>query len=164
MVCSAVGHFRELTIDLPTPFDGTTVYDLAGYVHFLSPPAGLVEVHGLPRGWVLRSERSVEESPTGAWQRTYSPVADPSPTDSRVDLYQSFDGPMQISNGGERTRVSVGGQDGVLWSYPLTGELLLTWMLGPDGLAVVANEREFTPASLLALAESIGHPMATADR
>ncbi len=108
--CDALGHARSLEVDLDEPFTGSVWRDLNGYVHFLAPPDGLVELAGLPEGWELRAQRDVEQSPTGRWERTYSP--DPSLADATqsVVLYQAFDGPVNVTGGSEESQVVVNGR------------------------------------------------------
>jgi hypothetical protein len=152
--CDALGHARILQVNLDEPFTGSVWRDLNGYVHFLAPPDGLVELAGLPTGWALRAQRDVEDSPTGRWERTYSP--DPSLADETrsVVLFQSFDGPVNVTGGTEERQVVVNGRPATLYRWPPTGELVLVWRLGNDGLALVAYEQEFSIDDLVALAES----------
>ena len=156
-LCDAMGYARNLQVDLEEPFTGSVWRDLNGYLHFLAPPDGLVELAGLPDGWLLRAQRDVEESPTGRWERTYSP--DPSPDPARsVVLYQSFAGPVNVTGGDEAPDVVVNGQPATLYRWPPTGELVLVWRLGNDGLALVAYEQQFSVDELIALAESATVP------
>ena len=152
--CDAMGHARSLEVNLQEPFTGSVWRDLNGYLHFLAPPDGLVDLAGLPEGWELRAQRDVEESPTGRWERTYSP--DPSPDDATrsVVLYQSFDGPVNVTGGTEERQVVVDGRPATLYRWPPNGELVLVWRLGNDGLALVAYEQQFSVDELIALAES----------
>ncbi len=156
-LCDAMGYARNLQVDLQEPFTGSVWRDLNGYLHFLAPPDGLVELAGLPDGWLLRAQRDVEESPTGRWERTYSPDPSPSPARSVV-LYQSFDGPVNVTGGDEAPDVVVNGQPATLYRWPPTGELVLVWRLGNDGLALVAYEQQFSVDELIALAESATLP------
>lgn len=152
--CDAMGHARSLEVNLQEPFTGSVWRDLSGYLHFLAPPEGLVELGGLPDGWELRAQRDVEESPTGRWERTYSPdssVADPTRS---VVLYQSFDGPVNVTGGTEERQVLVNARPATLYQWPPNGELVLVWRLGNDGLALVAYEQRFSVDELIALAES----------
>lgn len=152
--CDAMGHARRLEVNLDEPFAGSVWRDLSGYLHFLAPPDGLVEIAGLPDGWELRAQRDVEESPTGRWERTYSP--DPSLADETrsVVLYQSFDGPVNVTGGTEERQVIVNGRPATLYHWPPNGELVLVWRLGNDGLALVAYEQQFSVDELIDLAES----------
>ncbi len=149
-----MGHARSLEVNLHEPFTGSVWRDLSGYLHFLAPPEGLVELADLPAGWELRAQRDVEESPTGRWERTYSP--DPSLADNTrsVVLYQSFDGPVNVTGGTEERQVVVNGLPATLYLWPPNGELVLVWRLGNDGLALVAYEQQFSVDELIGLAES----------
>jgi hypothetical protein len=156
VICSAEGYERSVAVRLPAPFVGSRIDDRAGYVHFLRAPAGLAELRGLPAGWLLRAETDVADSPTGRWLRTYSPAAVP-PTGTskgRIDLYQAFGGPASISGGEEQRTVTVNGQRATQYRSTPDGELVLVWMLGTDGLALVANEADFSVETLVELAES----------
>lgn len=154
MGCDSMGFGRSLEVNLDEPFTGSVWRDLNGYLHFLAPPDGLIELAGLPDGWELRAQRDVEESPTGRWERTYSP--DPSLVDATqsVVLYQSFDGPVNVTGGTEERQVVVSGRPATLYRWPPNGELVLVWRLGNDGLALVAYEQQFSVDQLIALAES----------
>ena len=160
VLCTAMGYFRTVSVRLAEPFHGVRVHDRAGYVHFVGRPGGLVEIHGLPDGWVLRSERSVEESPTGRYQRTYAPVPEPAAGTSlgRLDVFQSFGGPVSVTGGEEMRVVKVNGTSATLYRQAEAGELVLVWTLGSDGLALVANEADFTAGALVRLAESATAP------
>lgn len=154
--CDAIGFERTIVVELDQPFAGVAWRDLFGpYLHFLGPPPGLVELTGLPDGWVVVGERDVEESPTGRWERMYGPpdatLDDPT---RAVVLYQSFDGPVEVSGGTEVQQVPVDGEPATLYRAPENGQLVLTWGLEADGLAIVAYEPTFTAESLIELAES----------
>jgi hypothetical protein len=142
-------------VPLGAPFDGSTVVDRAGYVHFLAPPAGLRDLHGLPSGWLLRAQGDVEESPTGRWRRLYSPVENPGPKDPQVELYQSFGGPVDIYGGSDRTKASINGTDGEVSYEPQTGEFVVTWSVGQDGFGLIVDGSGFTREQVLGLAESV---------
>jgi hypothetical protein len=152
--CDAMGHARSLQVNLDEPFTGSVWRDLNGYVHFLAPPDGLVELAGLPDGWELRAQRDVEDSPTGRWERTYSPDLSPADATRSVVLYQSFDGPVNVTGGTEERQVVVNGRPATLYRWPPNGELVLVWRLGNDGLALVAYEQQFSVDELIDLAES----------
>jgi hypothetical protein len=158
-VCDAMGHLRSLALPLDDAFVGSAWRDLHGpYLHFLAPPDGLVELTGLPDGWELRSGRDVEESPTGRWERTYSPDASPADETRRLLLYQAFDGSVNVTGGTDESRVTVNGKPATLYRWPPNGELVLVWQLANDGLALVAYEQEFSTEELIALAESAVAP------
>jgi hypothetical protein len=153
--CDAMGHRRSLEVGLSEPFAGSAWRDLYGpYLHFLAPPEGLVELTGLPVGWDLRAERDVGDSPSGRWERTYSPDESLADNTKTVVLYQSFDGPVNVTGGTEEQQVEVNGQAATLYRWPPNGELVLVWRLGNDELALVANEAEFSVDELIDLAES----------
>ena len=156
VACDAIGYGRSLSIQLAGPFVGSRLNDLAGYVHFVRAPDGLLELRGLPVGWLLRAEGDVEESPTGRWQRTYSPQPNPRTGTSRnrIDFYQAFDGPAGVTGGDEQRTVTVNGQNSTLYRFAPDGELVLVWAVGPDGLALVVNEADFSVGQLISLAES----------
>jgi hypothetical protein len=158
--CDAVGHARTVSVALAAPFTGARLVDLAGYVHFLRAPDGLVELHGLPAGWTLRSASDVGESPTGRWLRVYAPIADPPRSTSKghLDLYQASGGPVLVSGGDEVRAVTVNGQAATLYRSAPDGELVLVWTLGGDGLAITANETDFTADELVRLAEGATVP------
>lgn len=156
--CDAMGHARNLEVSLDEPFTGTVWRDLTGYVHFLAPPEGLLELKGMPDGWELRAEGDMEDSPTGRWERTYSPDASLTDETKRLVVYQSFNGPVMTTGGDQQTSVTVNGQPATLSRWPPTGELVLVWRLGNDGLALVAYESEFTIDELIGLAESAAPP------
>lgn len=154
--CDAIGYDRTIEVELAAPFSGVAWRDLFGpYLHFLSTPPGLVELTGLPAGWILVGERDVAESPTGRWERMYGPPETSGNDPIRsVVLYQSFDGPVGVTGGDEVREVTVDGETATLYRHPESGELVLTWSLGADGLALVAFEPTFTADALIQLAES----------
>ena len=156
MACTLVGYSRSVTVTLDAPFIGSRLDDRAGYVLFLRRPAGLVDFAGIPSGWLLRSERTVEESPTGRWERIYSPDAVPGgyPELRELDIFQSFDGPVQVGGNGTDRTVQVGDTTGTLNGPDRAGEMVLTWYVGADQIALVANSADFTPKALIAVAES----------
>lgn len=161
--CTAEGHARTVVLQLPEPFLGSTVHDLAGYVRFLAAPNGLVELTGLPQAWKLRAENDVGGSPTGRWQRRYAPTEDvPSEgTLGVLDFYQAFGGPVSVSGGDEVRSVAIGeagGAIGTLYRQGESGELVLTWDVEGTSLALVADERDFPAAALIALAASARLP------
>ena len=154
--CDAIGYERSVSIELPAPFEGARVEDLAGNVHFVRPPDGLAVLTGLPSDWQLRTQKDVEDSPTGRWLRVYAPTADPPLDGSKghVDLYQAFGGAANVSGGDEHRDVTVNGKPALLYRNPPDGELVLVWLLGGNGMALVANEADFPADALVKLAES----------
>lgn len=157
--CDAMGYARTLDLTLEEPFTGTIWHDRFGYRHFLASPLGLVNLAGLPEGWELRAERDVEQSRTGRWERTYGPDPDLTDETATLVLFQSFDGPVNVTGGTDQpTGVLVNGRTGYLYRWPPTGELVLVWQLGTDGIALVGYEQTFTVEELIALAESVTAP------
>jgi hypothetical protein len=116
----------------------------------------LVEFTGIPSTWLLRSERTVEESPTGRWERVYSPDAVPGgyPEFRELVVIQSFDGPVYVSGEGTVRTVQIGATTGRLTGPDNQGEMVLEWFVGGDDVALVANIADFTPEALIALAET----------
>jgi hypothetical protein len=160
VACDAVGYARTASVELPAPFIGTRVEDIAGYVHFVRPPDGLVELAGLPAGWSLRSQRDVGDSPTGRWVRVYAPTANP-PIDrskGHLDFYQAYGQATGVSGGDARREVTVNGKPAVLFRSAPDGELVLVWLLGSNGLALVANESDISADALIKIAGSAKLP------
>lgn len=156
-VCTTEGYLRSVTVTLAVPFLGSRLHDRAGYVLFLRRPSGLIEIKGLPSGWLLRSERTVEESPTGRWERIYSPDATAGgyPEVRELDVFQSFDGPPSVSGGDEVGKpVQIGDLTGTLFGPDGSGEMVLVRQFDRDGLGLVANTADFTPEALTALARN----------
>ena len=108
----------------------------------------------LPAAWDQTSEGDVEDSPTGRWRRTYTLDGAGEGPGGRLDLYQSFGAPVDVTGGEEQSTVTVNGADATLYRNAASGELVLVWSLGEDGLALVANEADFTPEALVSLADS----------
>lgn len=155
--CDSLGHGRTLEVDLPTAFRGTSWRDRArADLHFLAAPAGLVEIT-LPVGWQLVAEADAHGGPNGRWMRTYAPFLN-APDDRTLVLYQAFDGPSGVTGGTEERGVLVGGQPATLYRFPPTGEVVLVWMVGRDGLALVADEEVIPIADLIAIAETARGP------
>jgi hypothetical protein len=157
--CDAIGYGRTIAIDLDQPFHGSRVEDLAGYVHFVRPPDGLATID-VPNGWTLVAQRDVEESQTGRWQRTWTKggAADPGSSKGKIDVYQAFDGPANVTGGDEVRGVQVNGTPATLYRNAPDGELVLVWMVGGDGLGLVVNEADFPADEAIRLAETIRAP------
>jgi hypothetical protein len=155
--CPAAGFQREVEVRLAQPFTGHLVRDLAGYVHFVSRPPDLAQID-VPTGWQLESERS-GHSATGQWSQLYA-LVDPPPTSRRghLTLYQTFNGPANVTGDERQPPVLVNGQPATLWRSESSGELVLEWRLGAHGLALVANRFDFSAVELIALAESARLP------
>lgn len=155
--CDALGFGRSLDVDLAEPFRGTVWLDRFGpYLHFLAPPPGLVEF-ALPAGWRLINEgKSVNES-RGGWARFYAPFVG-APDDQTLAVYQAFNSLSPVSGGTEVRAVVVNGGSATLYRFPPTGELVLVWQLGRNGLALVADEHVISIAELIAIAELARDP------
>ena len=159
VACNDMGYGRTVTIDLAARFLGVKVRDLAGYIHFVGPPEGLAKLRVPPR-WTLAAESDVGESPTGRWQRTWTMGEPPAlgTSKGKIDLYQAFDGPANVTGGEEVRSVQVNGTAATLYRFAPDGELVLVWKLGDDGLALVVNETDFSADEAILLAESATVP------
>ena len=157
--CADVGHGYTFHLLLPAPFTSSTVHDLAGGTLWVRPPAGLVEPASLPAGWQLRWSGDEPAAEPPLWARVYAPASSHVTGDNggrgQPDLYQAFGAATQIGGGPVRTTVQVAGSPGVLLREPATGEMLLQWMVGPDGVALVGNEADMTLDQLLAIAAAV---------
>ena len=158
LVCTAEGYFRSLTLSLSAPFEGSRVRDLAGQLWFLETPDNLVEITGLPDAWVLRSEESLPESPTGRWSRVYALPGTsvvPGTSVGQVELFQAFGAPANVTGGDVQPDVLVNGTHATLYVWEPAGEMVLVWQIGADGVALVGNLADFTRAEFIELAESV---------
>ncbi|MFN8621521.1 MAG: hypothetical protein U0869_12325 [Chloroflexota bacterium] len=158
--CTLIGHLHTRQVVLPEPFHGALVRDLAGGGEFVARPDGLVELGPLPEGWVAGPETGVRNERTPLWRRTWEHAAS---NGSRrrpgtIALFQAFDAPAAVGGGDEVRTVTVDGKPARLSREPETGELVLTWRLGTDGLALVADEQDLPPDALIQLAESARAP------
>jgi hypothetical protein len=158
--CDLVGHAHTRQVLLPEPFDGAVLRDLGGGAHFVARPSGLVEIGPLPDGWTLATEGEVAGSASPRWRRIWtSGGRDPKPESlGKLQLYQSFGGPVEVGGGEEQRTVTVNGQAARLVREAADGELVLTWSLGTDGLALASNEQDFPLDDLIRLAESARAP------
>ncbi|HYN55852.1 MAG TPA: hypothetical protein VES03_01520, partial [Motilibacterales bacterium] len=152
--CTAEGYGRTVEVTLPEPFTGNRVQDLAGSVKFLQAPPGLAVLARLAETWQLESEGDLEGSPNGRWHRTYTLGGAQEPGRGRLDVFQAFGERETVTGGDEVHPVSVNGEVATLYRDAPTGQLVLTWSLGGDGLALMASEQDFGEAALIALAES----------
>ncbi len=154
--CGTAGHGYTFHLLLPAPFAGSTVHDRSGGTLWVRPPSGLVEPQALPSGWQLHWSNDEPAAEPPLWVRVYAPAASPVARSNagpgQLDLYQAFGAATQIGGGPERRVVQIGGSPGVLLREPASGELLLQWMVGPDGVALVGNEADMTLDQLLAIA------------
>lgn len=158
LMCTMEGHSRSLMLDVGAPFHGTRIRDLAGQVFFLEAPPGLVQIIGLPEGWVLQSARSLPESPTGRWARVYAPRGHVGLTGSsvgQVELIQAFGVPANVSGGDLHPDAMVNGETATLYFWAPAGEFVLVWKVGADGVALVGNLADFSREEFIALAESV---------
>lgn len=158
MACDLIGYHRTIDVGLERRFEGQRVDDQAGQILLLGAPDHLAEITGLPAGWLLRREESLPESPNGRWSRTYSPMADPANDDSWVQLIQSFGSPANVSGGDVQPDVMVRGIRATYYLHEPSGEMVLVWSLGDDGVALVGNLRDFTEDEFIQLAESVEPP------
>ena len=156
--CPDIGYNRSLQVDLAAPFTGHRVVDRSGSTHFVARPPDLVEID-LPERWQLVAERGLPGSRTGQWRRTYSVHAPPPPVrdGGRLDLYQTFDAPAGVSGDVRQPPLIVDGNPAILYRSG-DGELVLVWRFGEHGLALVANEADFSVAELVTIAESARLP------
>jgi hypothetical protein len=157
VACDALGYDRTITFALESPFRGARIHDLAGYDHFVRRPVGVANI-AIPAGWKLLDEGDVEESPTGRWRQSWAKGPQGETSKGRIDLYQAFGGPVNVTGGDEQRQVRVGGADATLYRQPDVGELVLVWTLGADGLALVVNEADFSVDDAIALAETVTLP------
>lgn len=158
LVCDAAGYERSLTLELSDAFEGNQVRDVAGQMWFLERPADLVEITGLPDAWVLRSEKSLPESPTGRWARIYAPPDSPLDVGSSrglVQLFQAFGAPAGVTGGEPQPDVRVNGEEAASYFWEPSGEMVLVWKIGEDGVALAGNRSDFTEDDFVALAESV---------
>ena len=160
--CSLVGFGRTVSVALAQPFLGSRVHDLAGGTHFVRRPDDALQLHGLPTGWTLQAEEDGEVGAEGQWVQTFSTAAliPDGTTLHKLALYQTFGEPSTVAIGvpDEGVHVTVNGTSATLHGPVADGEMLLEWQRGSDGLALDANSADFSPAELIALAESATGP------
>jgi len=96
------------------------------------------------------------ETASPTWHKTWTRDGATGPRS--IELYQTFNGPSGTSGGDEVRTVQVNGEDATLYRHDPTGDLVLVWTLGPDGLALVGNEADFSAAQLIDLAEAATRP------
>ena len=153
--CEMIGYSRELDVKLDQPFRGTRVWDRSGQLLLLEAPLGLVTINALPDGWLLRREESLASSPTGRWSRTYSPIEDPDHGDSWVQLIQAFGADADVTGGNKQPDVEITGVRATYYLHTPSGEMVLVWRIGADGVALVGNLQDFTEEQFLQLAASV---------
>jgi hypothetical protein len=160
--CAGAGHRYTFHLSLPAPFAGSTLHDAAGGTLWVRPPTGLVEPQVVPSGWQLRWSAEDSGAEPRLWVRVYAPAAahvtGSNGGRGQLDLYQAFGAATQIGGGPERRIVDIGGRGAVLLRDPALGELLLQWMVGKDGIALVGNEADMTLDQLLAIAAAVRPP------
>jgi len=156
--CDAVGYGRTISLELDRPFLGDRAQGLAGPIHLLRPPAGLVELP-LPNGWTLQNSAQDVGAPPLQWSRRWTLDGTDGTGDAgQVVLQQRFGGPSSTTGGDEVREVRVNGSEARLFHQPESGELVLVWMSDGDGLALVANEADFPVDQLIKLAEGVTRP------
>jgi hypothetical protein len=80
-----------------------------------------------------------------------------------VALIQAFGGPVSTGGGETQSVVRVNGQPAMLSLHKPTGEMVITWSLQDDELAMVASLDAFSQEELIALAESVRLPGAASN-
>ena len=134
--CTDLGYERSVVVELPEPFAGGMVRDLADGVRFTRAPDGLVELSGLPARRTLQNEFDLRESPTGRWLRVYT-----SPDgNGRLELIQAFDAPANVDGGDQRRKVTIGDVEALLSRHAPSGELVPVWRPGADRLALADDD------------------------
>ncbi len=157
--CAAMGYPYTWHLLLGEPFVGSTIHDLAGGTLWVREPAGLVTPKQLPSGWHLRLSEDEPAARPPLWARVYAPagtnIESPNRGAGQLDLYQAFGAATNIGGGPERQDVLIDGVPAVLMREEGFGEWLLQWMVGADGVALVANEADLTLDQLLEIARAI---------
>ena len=153
--CPDIAFPRQLDVDLPQPFTGFLVHDLGGEFHVARQPDRLVNID-VPPGWQLVGQNELPTASVAQWCRVYmKPDIGASPTTQHeLQLCQAFGGPSPTEGVTELPSVEIDGQQARVWSSDETGEIVVSWMLGSDGLVLVANESQFTETDLLTLAST----------
>jgi hypothetical protein len=158
VMCDAVGYGRRIAIYLPKPYGGTRLRDLAGVDHFVRPPDGLVKLR-VPSGWTQDIGQEEPLDHQTLWFRAWTREgADAANGTGLLQLHQAFSAPADIVDATGGRAVKVKGASATLYRNASSGELVVTWMLGRDGLALVANEGDFTANQLIDLAASATRP------
>jgi hypothetical protein len=156
--CDDVGYGHTITIALEQPFTGNRLRDVAGFDHFVRRPEGLVDLI-LPAGWTADVDQEQVLDRQTVWFRTWARGSSGgTKTGGGVELYQAFGQPADVVDASSGRSVRVNGSAAMLYRDASSGEIVVTWMLGPDGLALVANEADFNTDQLIRLAESITQP------
>jgi hypothetical protein len=152
MGCDAIGFGRSMTLELDEPFAGSVVHDLGGQVLFLEPPAGLAEIGGLPKGWKPLREGNVLGKAAPRWERVWSDG------DSMLTLIQAFDGPVHTTGDERQPDVAIDGAIATFYLHRPSGEMVMTWPLDDDEVALVGYLSDFSRAEFIDLAESVFLP------
>jgi hypothetical protein len=162
VACDLVGHLQLVRVPLAVPYPGWLIRELrTGHPHLLRAPDRALTLGGLAPAWSLASEEdatSDERWTVPVWRQTWTKnggeltgTGEP----GQVDLYMGFGAASGITGTGKGRAVSVAGRPGLLFRDEERGELVVVWMAGDDGLAIVANGADFREADLLSLAEGV---------
>ena len=73
------------------------------------------------------------------------------------ELTQVFGGPSRIRGDGALRSMTIAGTTGTAKTGH-RGEIIVTWMLGGDGMALTGNEAHFDLETLVSIAESVHAP------
>ena len=152
--CDDIGILRTLPVDLRKPLGTRSVTNardgrqMRAFSH-----DDLLEPSWLPEGFALARESEVTaappDSPTVSWQRTWSGMDACSSTVTVLQTVGTSTPPRRSPGWGRPTVLEVHGHDAQLWRYRsspprMTGELLVSWVTGPEDPQVVevrADER-----------------------
>lgn len=143
--CDLVGYGREVIVELPGPFRGSSVRNLErpAYPLAIAENTGLYEIpaSALPEVWALRPTVSLLESvPPFPSFRTYSPTDLPALDDPQLRMIQYFEavagqGPQGT---GTVSQLDLHGTTVFLVERP-DGQLILSWnSLSGDPITVMA--------------------------
>lgn len=159
--CDLVGYGREVVVELPAPFGGSSVRNLDGQSYPLASidEARLYEIpeSALPAGWSLQLTVSLLDSvPPFPSFRTYSPVDLPDVDDPQLRMIQYFEsvagqGPQGT---GIVTRIDIQGSTGFLVEKP-DGGVLVSWN-SPSGdpITLVTTDGALSADELVAAARA----------
>lgn len=161
--CTLEGYQHTLHLRLSAPFHGTTVNDVAGNTLWVAAPAGLVVPTILPTGWKLQGSYDEPEARPSLWARVYA--AEPVDVNAggglghgRLILFQAFGAATDISIGvpsPTRTAVTVGGRPATVFGSTYSDELLLSFMVGRDGVALDGFAQDFSIAEFARIANGV---------
>jgi hypothetical protein len=171
--CTVEGYGYAFHVGLSEPFDGTTVEDGAGTTLWVAPPAGLAKLTVLPSGWSLQAGFDVPSASPSLYAQVYAAGPIPEPTDpasadaapregpGRLFAYQAFGAAVNASIGdptAEEIPIEVHGATVTLYHRKQDGEYFLKFSVDGDGIALDANDRDFTPEALAVVANGISLP------